>query len=170
MIIEKMEMRLVPRKVFFTKGVGVHEDAFISFELALKNAGIKDFNLVRVSSIIPPNCEVVDKRKGLLELRLGQIVYCVMAKMTSNNAGKTVYASIGAAIPVNTKLNGYFVEDHGYCEPDSVDVGKHAEETAVYLLETSFNAKAAIRTNVAVKASVEKGKYTTVVAAAVFVM
>ncbi len=170
MITEKIKMGLVPRKVFFTKGVGVHEDAFLSFELALKDAGIKDFNLVRVSSIIPPNCKVIEKEKGLSELRQGQIVYCVMAKMTSNSAGKTVYASIGAAIPDNTKLNGYLVEDHGCCESDSMDTGKHAKDSAVYLLETSYDVMAAVKTNVAVKADVEEGKYTTVVAAAIFVM
>jgi arginine decarboxylase len=168
MVIELIETRLIPKNVFFTVGVGVHEDDLISFALALKNAGIKDFNLVRVNSAAL-KCGVIDKKRGLSGLKRGQIVYCVMAKMTSNEAGRTIYASIGVAIPDNTKLNGYFVEDHGYCEPNSMDAGKRAEATAAYLLESSC-VKAAMRTNVVAKACVEKGKYTTVVAAAIFVM
>lgn len=30
--------RMVPKKVFFTKGVGVHKDKLASFELALRKA------------------------------------------------------------------------------------------------------------------------------------
>lgn len=44
----------VPKKVFFTKGVGTHRDKLTSFELALRDAGIERSNLVMVSSILPP--------------------------------------------------------------------------------------------------------------------
>ncbi|MGW8258204.1 MAG: pyruvoyl-dependent arginine decarboxylase, partial [Thermoguttaceae bacterium] len=37
---------LVPRKVFFTKGIGKHGKRLQSFELALRDAGIEIFNLV----------------------------------------------------------------------------------------------------------------------------
>jgi arginine decarboxylase len=40
---------MVPRKVFLTKGVGVHKDKLASFEMALRNAGIEKCNLVCVS-------------------------------------------------------------------------------------------------------------------------
>ena len=33
--------RLVPREVFFVSGVGRHEDELMSFELALRDAGIE---------------------------------------------------------------------------------------------------------------------------------
>ena len=44
----------VPKKIFFTKGVGNHKEELHSFELALRNAGIEKSNLVYVSSIFPP--------------------------------------------------------------------------------------------------------------------
>ena len=56
---------LVAKKIFLTKGVGIHKDKLSSFELALRDAGIEKFNLVTVSSILPPNCEVIPKAKGL---------------------------------------------------------------------------------------------------------
>ncbi|PKP55132.1 MAG: pyruvoyl-dependent arginine decarboxylase, partial [Candidatus Altiarchaeales archaeon HGW-Altiarchaeales-2] len=45
---------MVPRKVFFTKGVGRAKEQLASFEAALRDAGIEKFNLVTVSSILPP--------------------------------------------------------------------------------------------------------------------
>ena len=56
---------MVPKKVFLTKGVGVHKDKLASFELALRSAGIEGCNLVYVSSIFPPECKIISKDEGL---------------------------------------------------------------------------------------------------------
>jgi arginine decarboxylase len=45
---------MIPRYVFFTKGVGRHKEHLQSFELALRDAGIQACNIVTVSSILPP--------------------------------------------------------------------------------------------------------------------
>lgn len=164
-----MKGTLIPRKVFFTSGVGSHEDALVSFELALRDAGIEKFNLVYVSSIYPPKCEIINREEGLKLLSPGQIVFCVMAKMTSNEAGRTIYASIGVAIPEDDSLNGYLTEYYGYCD-ENEDVGKYAEDRAEYMLKTAFGIDPAKKFNVTRKAKVEEGKYTTVVATAVFVL
>ena len=55
---------LVPKKMFFTKGVGSHKHELRSFELALRDAGIEKCNIVHVSSIFPPNCELISKNEG----------------------------------------------------------------------------------------------------------
>lgn len=62
---------MVPRKVFLTKGVGIHKDKLASFELALRNAGIEKCNLVCVSSIFPPECKMISKDEGLKMLKPG---------------------------------------------------------------------------------------------------
>ena len=49
----------VPAKAFLTKGVGRHKEKLTSFELALREAHIAQYNLVRVSSIFPPHCQLV---------------------------------------------------------------------------------------------------------------
>ena len=56
---------MIPKKLFFTKGVGVHKDRLTSFELALREAGVEKCNLVSVSSILPPNCKIIPKEEGL---------------------------------------------------------------------------------------------------------
>jgi arginine decarboxylase len=45
--------------IFLTKGVGKHREKLTSFELALRDARLAEFNLVRVSSIFPPGCKVL---------------------------------------------------------------------------------------------------------------
>lgn len=159
------EGRLLPKKVFFTTGVGKHRDALVSFELALRDAGIEKFNLVTVSSIYPPGCEMVKKEDGLKELYPGQIVFCVMSRFTSCEKGRKIFASVGAAIPDTPTLNGYLTEYHGYCNGEE---GKHAEEMAAYMLRTAFDIEPAKTFNVTATAEVDE--YTTVVAAAVFVI
>ena len=71
----------VPRKIFLTKGVGVHKEKLASFELALRDAGIAALNLITVSSILPPECEFVDKETGVKLLSPGQIVPIVLARL-----------------------------------------------------------------------------------------
>ena len=55
-------MSLVPKKIFFVKGKGFSTNSELrSFEQALRDAGIEKFNIVKVSSIIPPFCKEVSK-------------------------------------------------------------------------------------------------------------
>jgi len=99
--------KMVPKKVFLTKGVGRHKEELRSFELALRNAGIEKCNLVQVSSIIPPDCKTISKKQGLAALVPGQITFCVLAKCSSNEFSRLISASIGCAIPNGKKLYGY---------------------------------------------------------------
>ena len=87
---------MIPRKVFFTKGVGKHKEKLESFELALRDAGIEKFNLVRVSSILPPHCKIVSRDSGLKNLSPGEVVYCVLSENSSNEPNRLVAASVDA--------------------------------------------------------------------------
>ena len=66
---------LIPTKLFLTKGVGRHKDKLQSFELALRSAGIQHCNLVSVSSIIPPNCEIIPAKEGIKLLQRAREEY-----------------------------------------------------------------------------------------------
>ena len=94
-------MRLIPRKLFLTRGVGVHREKLTSFEMALREASIAHFNLVRVSSIFPPRCQIVSKEEGLPLLQAGEVVFAVLAEMSTNEPGRRIAASIGVARPRN---------------------------------------------------------------------
>ena len=67
--IIKFDIIMVPKKVFFTKGVGRHKDKLRSFELALRDAGIERCNLVYVSSILPPKCKITPRSRAIKQLQ-----------------------------------------------------------------------------------------------------
>ena len=78
----------VPKKIFFTKGCGVHIEKLTSFEMALRNAGLAPYNLVAVSSIYPKGCKTIGAEEGLKELTPGQIVHSVYCKIETNEPKK----------------------------------------------------------------------------------
>src|SRR4030042_1620310 len=100
-------VKLVPTKVFFTKGVGSHKEELRSYELALKDAGIEKCNLVHVSSIFPPGCKIISRNEGIKELVPGMIAFCVLARCSSNEPRRLIAASVGSAIPAGANMYGY---------------------------------------------------------------
>ena len=127
----------VPTKIFFTKGAGVHKEKLQSFEIALRSAKIEKFNLVRVSSIFPPNCRVVSRAKGLNFLTAGQIVHCVLAEQATCEANRLIVSSVGLAMPTDTEQYGYLSEHHAFGETDD-KAGDYAEDLAACMLATTL--------------------------------
>ncbi len=104
----------VPKRMFFTKGVGHHRNNLQSFELALRDAGIEKCNLVTISSIFPSECQIISKQKGLNELKPGQITFVVLAREATNEPNRLVAAAIGLAQPTIKHQYGYISEHHGF--------------------------------------------------------
>ncbi|GAH38388.1 unnamed protein product, partial [marine sediment metagenome] len=122
-------MSLVPKKVFFVKGIGHHKSKLAAFEQALRNAGIEKYNLVNVSSILPPHCIEIIKEEGFKLLRPGQIVYAVLSRVDSNQLNQMISASIGVAKPSDKNQYGYLSEHHMY-DAGSEEIGNYTEELA----------------------------------------
>ena len=131
---------MVPKKVFFTKGVGVHKEKLTSFEMALRDAGIAHFNLVTVSSIFPPMCKKVSKDEGLKELNPGEVVFCVMSRNETNEPNRLMAASVGVAIPSENGTYGYLSEHHSFGENDN-KAGDYAEDLAASMLATTLGVE-----------------------------
>jgi len=160
---------MIPSKIFFTKGVGVHKDKLVSFELALRDAGIERYNLVLVSSILPPGCEIVSPEEGNKHLKAGEIVFCVMSKNQTNIKGKIIASSIGVAIPTDPKMHGYISEYNSEDEL-TTNAGEYAEKIALEMLETKAGGIVESKTlSITQKAKNENGEWVTTVAVAVFV-
>lgn len=131
---KEISAALVPKKMFFTKGVGHNRDKLRSFEAALRNAGIQTSNLVKVSSILPPGCQIVSRKKGAAMLMPGQITHCVMAQAETNEPNRLVAASIGLAVPQDRqKAYGYLSEHHGFGQKEII-AGDYAEDLAATML------------------------------------
>ena len=181
-------MPLVPTHLFFTKGVGKHRYSLQSFEEALRDAGIAKYNLVRVSSIFPPNCKIVSRKAGIDRLAVGGITHCVIADSRTNEPNRLACAGIGLAVPANkTKAYGYIAEHHGF-GLTHLKCGDLVEDMAATMLARThgieldpdkayderrelYKTKGLIVRTRAVVQTAEgdkNGLWTTVVAAAVF--
>ncbi|MFI5353945.1 MAG: pyruvoyl-dependent arginine decarboxylase [Candidatus Binatales bacterium] len=178
----------IAKGIFLTKGVGKHREKLSSFELALRSANIAEYNIVRVSSIFPPNCKVISIQEGLKRLTPGQIVYAVMYDNATNEPHRLVAASVGLAIPANPSQYGYLSEHHSFGETDQ-KAGDYAEDLAATMLATilgvDFDPNASyderkdiwrmsdkiVQTRNVTQSAIgdRDGLWTTVVAAAVFV-
>src|SRR5881394_1324328 len=131
---------MVPKKLFFTKGVGKHKERLTSFELALRDAGIASQNLVRVSSIFPPNCKLIPRGVGLRALEAGEVVFSVVAENSTREPHRLIAASIGVAIPSDRSTYGYMSEHHSFGESEE-QAGDYAEELAAEMLATTLDVE-----------------------------
>lgn len=129
---------MVPRRIFFTKGVGKHKERLTSFELALRDAGIASQNLVRVSSIFPPNCKLISRSQGLKYLHHGEVVFTVVAENSTREPHRLMASSIGVAIPADRNTYGYLSEHHSFGETED-QAGDYAEELAAEMLATTLD-------------------------------
>ena len=179
---------MVPTHMFLTRGVGVHKEKLNSFEEALRSAGIAYCNLVSVSSIFPPDCKIISRKRGEKLLNPGEITFCVMARSETNERNRLISASIGLAIPTGRKYNyGYLSEHHGHGETDE-EAGEYTDDFDSQILSTTlgidFDPNVAwkereqvfkmggeiVRTqNITQSAIGKPNMWTTVVACAVFI-
>lgn len=131
---------MTPAKFFFTNGVGIHKEKLQSYEVALKDAGISQFNLVSVSSILPPGCKKMPREKGLTFLNPGEVVFCVMARNETNEPNRLISASVGCAIPAGNIQYGYLSEHHSFGETDE-RASEYAEDLAASMLASTLGIK-----------------------------
>ena len=178
---------LVPKKIFFTRGVGRGESQLQSFEEALRDAGIAPYNLSSISSIFPPFAETVTREEGIKLLSPGQILFSVLARNSTNELNRMISAAIGYAIPRDQSKWGYLSEHHSFGETEMV-AGYYAEKLAAEMLASTMGLmdklvwddnkkeyvledKILTTRNICSTAVVLKsGEWTTTVAAAVLIV
>jgi arginine decarboxylase len=177
----------IPKSVFLTRGMGIHRQQLSAFEYALRDADIEQQNLVSVSSILPPFCELISRSAGTPALAPGEITFCVIARAETNEPGRWITAGIGLARPKDVAHYGYISEHHafGMSEAETADF---VEDLAATMLASTlgieFNPDAAwnerkrfyemsdliVDTQSVVSSAkgATNGEWTCVVAAAVF--
>lgn len=177
--------------IFFTSGVGCHDEKIGSFEMALREAQIHPYNLVSISSIMPPNVEIVTVDHGTFLLHEGDIVYAVLSRNQTNEEHRWISSAVGWAKPLDEDKYGYISETHleGYSASETAD---WCEDLAAELLASCYGIEIKddewdriynqqtghytignrpVETDSVVAiAEGTRGKWTTTVAAAVFVV
>ncbi len=123
--------------MFLTTGIGVHRNQLTSFEFALRDADVEQQNIVTVSSILPPRCELITREAGVATLRPGEITFCILARAETNEPGRRIHASIGLARPADPGMYGYVAEHHGYGMTREQS-GEYAEDLAATMLASTL--------------------------------
>lgn len=81
-----------------------------AFDKALQEAGINNYNLISLSSVIPKNSVVEEVGKAHLSKEVGDILHVVMASFGSKKPNVVISAGLGW---VQTDQGGLFIESKG---------------------------------------------------------
>lgn len=159
-MFEAHELSVMPlsqQARFCTAGAGVGVSAFelVSFDRALREAGFADYNLLRVSSILPAGAAL----RPSVEVPKGSLLPIAYGVFSSDKAGRTIAAAVSLAFPTDPHAVGVIMEAEGCMTEREVHemVAAMAEEAM-----EDRNLKIARLEVVAIEAQVEL--YTTVFA------
>lgn len=135
-------------KIIVTKGFGVGRTEISAFDAALKAAGVHNYNIIPLSSVIPAHARVLISEPTIHHYtgqEHGKRLYVVMAKMLQNEPGLSAFAGLGWVQSSKKKDpnhtgRGLFVEHHGHSQRDVEvkiqqsleDMVKNRSEGALY--------------------------------------
>ncbi len=99
-------------KITITTGTGEGPTPLAAFDKALLNAGVANYNLIYLSSIIPPNSVIERECYVTPSDEYGHRLYLVMACHRADEPGTSAWAGIGWT-QESESGKGLFVELHG---------------------------------------------------------
>ncbi len=83
-------------KIQITKGIGKGPTEAAAFDHALVNAGVANYNLIYLSSVIPPDSQIVQTSKpSVPKSDWGDRLYVVMAQKRTSRRNQEAWAGIG---------------------------------------------------------------------------
>ena len=110
------------------KGIGSDTSELGSFDSSLISAGISDYNLVKVSSILPANME----QKDSVTLVGGEAIYIAYASKTTSKS-ESIAAAIAVALPKDPSKVGVIMEVSNECSEEKAI--QTAESLAIVALK-----------------------------------
>jgi arginine decarboxylase len=95
-----------PTHYFLVSGASEGFTPLNAFDGALLRAGIGDTNLVKMSSIVPPHCQLISP----VPLPPGSLVPTAYASITSDIPGEIIASAVAVALPENPDYPGLIME------------------------------------------------------------
>ena len=95
-----------PTKYFLVSGASEGFSTLNAFDGALLRAGIGDTNLVKMSSIVPPRCTLIDP----IKIPPGSLVPTAYASLTSETPGEMISSAVAVALPEDPVHAGLIME------------------------------------------------------------
>jgi arginine decarboxylase len=94
-------------------GIGCGPTCLAAFDTALLDAGVANYNLICLSSVIPPGSRIERRRWHTPFQAWGQRLYCVLSQAREDRPGHTAHAGIGW-VRDDEGGHGLFVELHDH--------------------------------------------------------
>jgi arginine decarboxylase len=97
--------------IVLAQGLGSGPTPLAAFDAALLDAGVANYNLIVLSSVIPPGSVIERRRWHTPREDWGRRLYCVLSQMREDRPGHAAHAGIGWVRDADTG-SGLFVELH----------------------------------------------------------
>jgi len=152
---------MLMKKCCISKGIGVSRKGLPSFDKALLNAGVGNYNLVRLSSILPAKHEWVSVEELPSQYPEGSLLPTAYSTITSDILGDTIVSTIGVGIPKDPSKVGVIME---YSDKNISE--EQARETLHEMIREAFEVRGweldnIISDVISTKVDYEGTKYTT---------
>jgi arginine decarboxylase len=105
----------------------------------MREAGVSQCNLVKVSSILPPETEIISRERGLRLLRPGNIVFAIIAQAQTNEPHQRITPAIAWANPDKRGVPGFIAEveeDLAKGKTEQTAADQVGEEAIIILAES----------------------------------
>ena len=100
-------------QISIASGVGTGQTKMSAFDAALWDAGIANFNLLKLSSVIPENSQITESKKLDIDPNkdFGKRLYVVLSEKRESEKGREAWAGLGWVQREDGR--GLFVEQEG---------------------------------------------------------
>ena len=127
---------MIAKEFTMTSGVGVSDKKLPSFDKALLDAGVGNYNLVRLSSILPAGCVEVQVDDIKSHIKEGSLLPTAYSTISSSKAGTRIVSTIGIGFPADKNHVGVIMEF------SAVNMGKlEAYDVLGQMIQEAFDAR-----------------------------
>lgn len=152
---------MIMRKCSISKGVGKSKNGLPSFDKALIEAGVGNYNLVRLSSILPARHEWYPVEALPDNLEEGSLLPTAYSTITSDKVGETIVSAVAVGIPKDFRKVGVIMEysDKNISEEEAT-AKLHGMIKEAFTIR-GWELENIICTSISVKVEEPDTKYTT---------
>ena len=126
---EAVKMLLTPEKYTLVAGAAEGVTELNAFDNALRTAGIGNLNLIKVSSILPPDTRCVER----LDIPPGSLTPTAYGSIVSEEPKELISAAVGVGLSRDSF--GIIMEYSGHCS------SKDAEEKVSFMAAEAFRQR-----------------------------
>jgi arginine decarboxylase len=148
-------------RIIITSGTGEGPGRKAAFDAAVMDAGIGDYNIIPLSSVIPPNSEIVIAKPEKKASERGKKLYVVLSESYAEKKGRRAVAGLMWSVAAGGKGGGIFIEHSGDERGDVEKVLKESLDAMVEKRKGKFGAAESVYSSIACK----RGTACSIVAA-----